>query len=154
MGDPVEGQAQPRRDGPHEEGEVSRHAEEEYRRAVGDRQRAGPGDHEERAAAEPEGSLGFTVVTAMHANWFLDSYVYGYALQEASLPFDSSEEFAEMSEDVYLPQLPPEQFPYLNESAAVLAATGYDPAEEFGLDLVLRALDGLRKAEQGSAPPA
>jgi AcrR family transcriptional regulator len=99
---------------------------------------------------------GFSVVAATHANWFLDSYVYGYALQEASLPFDSSEEFAEMSEDVYLPQLPPEQFPYLNESAAVLAATGYDPAEEFGfgLDLVLRALDGLRKAEQGSAPPA
>ena len=32
-----------------------------------------------------------------------------------------------MAEDVYLPQLPPDEFPYLNESAAALVAAGYDP---------------------------
>lgn len=89
---------------------------------------------------------GFTVVMATHANWLLDSYVYGFALQEASLPFDTPDEFADMAEDVYLPQLPPDEFPYLYESAAALLAADYDPAEEFifGLDLVLAALEPLR----------
>lgn len=89
---------------------------------------------------------GFSPLTATHANWLLNSYVYGYALQAASLPFDTADELAEMTEDVYLPQLPPEEFPYLNESAAALVAAGYDPAEEFtfGLDLVLAALEPLR----------
>jgi AcrR family transcriptional regulator len=89
---------------------------------------------------------GFTVVMATHANWLLDSYVYGFALQDAGLPFDTADEFADMGEDVYLPQLPPDEFPYLNESAAALVAAGYDPAEEFtfGLDLILAALEPLR----------
>ncbi|EYR62109.1 AcrR family transcriptional regulator [Actinotalea ferrariae CF5-4] len=89
---------------------------------------------------------GFSVLMATHANWLLDVYVYGFALQAASLPFDTAGEFADMAEDVFLPQLPPEEFPYLNESAAALVAAGYDPAEEFffGLDLVLAALEPLR----------
>ena len=89
---------------------------------------------------------GFSVLMATHANWLLDVYLYGFALQEASLPFDNAGEFADMAEDVFLPQLPPDEFPYLNESAAELVAAGYDPAEEFifGLDLVLAALEPLR----------
>ncbi|MEO3810964.1 TetR/AcrR family transcriptional regulator C-terminal domain-containing protein [Sphaerisporangium sp. B11E5] len=89
---------------------------------------------------------GFPVLMATHANWLLDSYVYGFALQEAGLPFDTTDEFADMAEDVFLPQLPPDEFPYLNESAAVLVAAGFDPAEEFifGLNLVLAALESLR----------
>lgn len=89
---------------------------------------------------------GFPVLMATHANWLLDVYVYGFALQEASLPFDTAAEFADLAEDVYLPQLPPDQFPYLNESAEELVASGYDPAEEFifGLDLILAALESLR----------
>lgn len=91
---------------------------------------------------------GFSVVMATHANWLLNSYVYGFALQEASLPFDSAEDLADMTENVYLPQLPTDEFPYLNESATELAAAGYDPADEFlfGLDLVLAALEPLRSA--------
>ncbi len=89
---------------------------------------------------------GFSVVMATHANWLLDSYVYGFALQEASLPFDTTDELADMAENVWLPQTPPDEFPYLNESTTVLFAAGYDPAEEFifGLDLVLAALEPLR----------
>jgi len=89
---------------------------------------------------------GFTVVMATHANWLLDSYVYGFALQETSLPFDTADELAGMTEDVFLPQLPADTFPYLNESAAVLFAAGYDPSEEFifGLDIILAALEPLR----------
>ena len=89
---------------------------------------------------------GFSVLTATHANWLLDVYVYGFALQEASLPFDTADELAEMIENAYLPQLPPDEFPYLNESAEALAAAGYDPSEEFlfGLNLILTTLDPLR----------
>lgn len=89
---------------------------------------------------------GFSVLMATHANWLINSYVYGHALQEASLPFGNADELAEMTEGVYLPQLPADEFPYLNESAAELIAAGYDPAEEFGfgLDLVLNALESLR----------
>ena len=96
---------------------------------------------------------GFSALTATHANWLLNSYVYGYALQAASLPFDTADELAEMTEDVYLPQLPPDEFPYLNESAAALVAAGYDPAEEFtfGLDLVLAALEPLRASSASSS---
>ncbi|MBA4246802.1 MAG: TetR family transcriptional regulator [Microbacterium sp.] len=89
---------------------------------------------------------GFSIVMATHANWLLNSYVYGYALQEASLPFDSADGLAEMTESVYLPQLPVDEFPYLYESAVTLASTGYDPAYEFafGLDLILSGLEPLR----------
>lgn len=91
---------------------------------------------------------GFSVVMATHANWLLDSYVYGHALQESSLPFGTADELADMTENVYLPQLPPDEFPYLNESAAALFAAGYDPTQEFafGLDLVLAALEALRRS--------
>lgn len=89
---------------------------------------------------------GFSIPMATHANWLINSYVYGYALQAASLPFATADELADMTEDVYLPQLPPADFPYLNESAAGLVAVGYDPTEEFafGLDLILAALEPLR----------
>lgn len=91
-------------------------------------------------------TAGFSVSMATHANWLLDSYLYGFALQEASLSFDGAASFADAAEQVYLPQLPPEEFPYLNESAAALAASGYDPADEFrfGLDLILDALEAVR----------
>ena len=89
---------------------------------------------------------GFPVLMATHATWLLDSYVYGYALQEASLPFDTAGELADMVEDVFLPQLPADEFPYLSESAVALVASGYDPTQEFdfGLDLILAALEPLR----------
>jgi AcrR family transcriptional regulator len=89
---------------------------------------------------------GFSVVMATHANWLLDVYVYGFALQEAGLPFANADELADMTENVFLPQLPADEYPYLNESATALIAAGYDPAGEFtfGLDLILAALESLR----------
>ena len=93
-------------------------------------------------------TAGFSVAMATHANWLLDSCVYGYALQEATLPFDTAEEFAAIGEEVFMPQLPPDQYPYLNEAAVTLLAAGYDPADEFtfGLDLILGALEALAAA--------
>lgn len=91
---------------------------------------------------------GFSVLMATHANWLLDSYVYGFVLQEAALAFDA-DGMTETIEGVYLPQLPSDEFPYLNEAAHALVASNYDPADEFifGLDLILDALEPLRSSE-------
>jgi AcrR family transcriptional regulator len=88
-------------------------------------------------------TAGFSIRMATHANWLLDSYVYGFALQEASLPFAGAGELTDMIHKVFLPQLPPAEYPYLNESATALMQADYDPADEFtyGLDLILDALE-------------
>lgn len=89
---------------------------------------------------------GFSVVAATHAQWVLDSYLYGYALQLATLPFEGAEGLAEMADEVFLPQLDADAHPYLTEAAHALTAAGYDPASEFGvgLEVVLDAVADLR----------
>lgn len=93
---------------------------------------------------------GFSVRMATHANWLLDSYIYGFALQEASLPFADAGELADMIHEVFLPQLPPKEYPYLNESARELMESDYDPANEFtyGLGLILGALEHARTSAE------
>ena len=100
-------------------------------------------------------TAGFSVQLATHANWLLDSYIYGHALQEATLAFADAGELADMIHEVFLPQLPPEEYPYLNESARVLMERGYDPADEFayGLDLILGALEGVRRSAEPRPSP-
>lgn len=97
-------------------------------------------------------TAGFSVHMATHANWLLNSYVYGHALQEASLPFADASELADMTKGVFLPQLPPEEYPYMNETATELMTSGYDPAGEFayGLDLILGALEQARSSAERS----
>lgn len=89
---------------------------------------------------------GFSIRAATHANWLLDSYIYGFALQEASLPFAGSDALPGMTRDVFLPQLPPEDYPYLNEAATALMQGDYDLSDEFtdGLSLILDALERVR----------
>ncbi len=86
---------------------------------------------------------GFSIRMAAHANWLIDSYIYGFALQETSLPFADAQGLAEMTNEVYLPQLPPEDYPYLTEAATALMQADYDLQEEFtyGLSLILDALE-------------
>jgi AcrR family transcriptional regulator len=88
---------------------------------------------------------GFSIEDATHAYWLLDSYIYGFAIQEASLPFGTPEQLAEMAESV-LPQVPAAEYPRLNEAAAASLAAGYDYTDEFefGLDLILDGLERLR----------
>lgn len=89
---------------------------------------------------------GFSPVAATHAQWVLDSYLYGHALQLATLPFEGAEGLAAMAEEVFLPQLDAAAHPFLTETAHALAASGYDPDTEFdvGLDVVLDAVEALR----------
>jgi AcrR family transcriptional regulator len=87
---------------------------------------------------------GFSIAMAAHAYSVLDSYIYGFTLNEQSLPFDTSEEVAELGRR-YLRELLANQYPYLAEMIVEHAMQpGYDYADEFvfGLDLIL---DGLER---------
>jgi AcrR family transcriptional regulator len=95
---------------------------------------------------------GFSVEMAAHAYSVLDSYIYGFALQEASLPFDTAEETAEVAQMI-LEQMPPEAYPHLTELAVEhVLQPGYDYGNEFdfGLDLILDGLERARGAVLGS----
>jgi AcrR family transcriptional regulator len=88
---------------------------------------------------------GFSVELAAHAYSLLDSYIYGFALEEAALPFDSSENVGDMAE-AFLAQFPSEQYPYLAElTTQHVLQPGYDYGNEFefGLDLILDGLERL-----------
>lgn len=100
-------------------------------------------------------TAGFSAQMATHANWLLNSYVYGHALQEASVPFADAGDLADMIHEVFLPQLPPEEYPYMNETATELMQSDYDPAGEFtyGLDLILGALEHARSAVESQGAP-
>ncbi|MBM7774448.1 AcrR family transcriptional regulator [Actinokineospora baliensis] len=88
---------------------------------------------------------GFSLALAAHAFSLLDAYIYGFATQEQSLPFDSGESPTELAQEI-LAHFPTDQFPYLAEmTARYVQDTDYTYAQEFdyGLDLIL---DGLERA--------
>jgi AcrR family transcriptional regulator len=88
---------------------------------------------------------GFSVQLAAHAYSLLDSYIYGFALQEASLPFHTPEEAAEVAQAI-MAEFPAADYPHLTEIAVDhVLQPGYDYGNEylFGLDLIL---DGLERA--------
>jgi AcrR family transcriptional regulator len=89
---------------------------------------------------------GFSIEMAAHAFTVLDSYIYGFALQEASLPFDTAEETAEMAQTI-LARFPPDEYPHLTElTLEHVLQPGYNYGNEygFGLDLILGGLERAR----------
>lgn len=87
---------------------------------------------------------GFSIAAAAHAFSVLDSYTYGFVIQEVSLPFKSPAELEDVASSI-LKQLPDNEFPHLVEMIVDRALKpGYAYAEEFdiGLDLIL---DGLQR---------
>lgn len=89
-------------------------------------------------------NAGFSIAMAAHAFSALDSYIYGFAMQEKSLPFTTEEETAAMAH-IMLAQLPANEYPYLAELTSDHVLTpGYNYGDEFplGLDLILDGLEG------------
>ena len=123
--------------------------------SVGDRPdvaRTSPGPATLRHHDAVIGSLrmaGFSIAMAAHAFSAIDSYVYGFALQEATLPFgDTEEETAEVARTM-MAQFPADEYPHLTEfSVEHLLQPGYDYSDEFdfGLDLILDGLEKTREA--------
>jgi AcrR family transcriptional regulator len=90
-------------------------------------------------------AAGFSVALTAHAYSLLDAYIYGFALQEASLPFTTPEETAEVAQSI-MAAFPADAYPHLAELAVQhVLQPGYDYGDEFefGLDLIL---DGLERA--------
>jgi AcrR family transcriptional regulator len=88
---------------------------------------------------------GFSVAMAAHAFSVMDAYIYGFALQEKTLPFETPEEVAVIAEMI-LQQMPADEYPYLVElTVDHVLQPGYSYSDEFefGLDLVL---DGLERS--------
>jgi AcrR family transcriptional regulator len=91
---------------------------------------------------------GFPFRAAVHAYSVMDAYIYGFALQESSLPFDTAEEHAQVVAAKQEQAADMTAYPYLVEVATEIAKAGYDYAIEFefGLDLIL---DGLERYRAG-----
>jgi AcrR family transcriptional regulator len=94
---------------------------------------------------------------AVHAYSAMDSYIYGFALQEKTLPFtDADEAVTEgqrrqtAAEAIITPEAFAEAFPYLADIAQQLTANPYDfDAEfEFGIELVLDGVERLRRSKR------
>jgi AcrR family transcriptional regulator len=94
---------------------------------------------------------GFSFADAVHAYSMLDSYTYGFALQEKTSPFETPQEAAEMARTT-VGDLGA-RYPYLAEVVEEFARDGYDYAEEFefGLDLILDGLERYLGAGRGDA---
>jgi AcrR family transcriptional regulator len=100
---------------------------------------------------------GFSIEMTIQAYSVQDAYIYGFALQEKSIPFEDAEgaaavakaqyqEYDELEAERQLGELA-EAFPYLAEVVVGhVAEVGYDFATsfEYGLDLILDALEQRR----------
>jgi AcrR family transcriptional regulator len=94
---------------------------------------------------------GFSIALTAHAYALIDSYVYGFALQEASLPFDDSN-LAEVAAPM-MEMFRDGGYPHMVELATEhVLKPGYDFGEEFGFGLDL-ILDGLAARLQAEPDP-
>ncbi|MCQ1994231.1 TetR/AcrR family transcriptional regulator C-terminal domain-containing protein [Arthrobacter sp. zg-Y1171] len=123
-----------------------------HRWAVGRMEAAGrPGPESLRQHNAMLGCLrqsGFTFRAAVHVMSLLDAYVYGFALQQKTLSFETPEESAEAAADTLNGESAEvaARYPYLLEVVGELAKQGYDYDAEFnvGLDVLLDGIETLR----------
>ncbi|MEV7784856.1 TetR/AcrR family transcriptional regulator C-terminal domain-containing protein [Streptomyces sp. NPDC088106] len=95
-------------------------------------------------------AAGFSVPMTGHAISLIDSYLYGFVLQELSLPFQDAAEVEEIAGAI-VREMPADTYPHLTELATErVLRPGYDYADEFAFGLTL-VLDALHPDEP---PPA
>ncbi len=104
------------------------------------RQTPGPatlGHHDAVIGCLRRGGLSYELTA--HAYAVIDSYLYGFALQEANLPFGGGEEIGELAEEIAT-DVPDGAYPDL---MAFVASTtrqpgyGFGRSFDFGLDLII-----------------
>lgn len=87
---------------------------------------------------------GFSLELTGHAYAVVDAFLYGFALQEATLPATSGEDMAELAGSI-AEQMPADLYPHLTEfTIDHVLRPGYDFGREFdvGIELIL---DGLER---------
>jgi AcrR family transcriptional regulator len=90
---------------------------------------------------------GLSVEMTAHAYAVIDAFIYGFALQEASLPATAGDEMADLAGSI-IETMPTGEYPHLMElTTKHILKPGYDFGREFdyGLDLIL---DGLAAASR------
>ncbi len=93
---------------------------------------------------------GLSIELTAHAYAIIDSYIYGFALQEANLPFGGEEQIGELAEDI-LNAMPVDEYPHFVEFTTHLVLRpgyGFAKSFEFGLDLILDGLAAAAEAER------
>jgi hypothetical protein len=99
---------------------------------------------------------GFSVAMTAHVYALLDSYIYGFALSEASLPINGPETVAEVAGSM-MQQYDTAAYPHLLEfSMEHILKPDYDFGSEFdfGLDVILDGLSRSIPQDGDSRPPA
>lgn len=95
---------------------------------------------------------GLSLPLTAHAYAIIDSYVYGFALQEAALPSSGGPEIADVAEQI-MTAFPDGAYPALAEfTAGYVLQGGYDFAASFdlGLDLLLDGIERLSRSDSGT----
>jgi AcrR family transcriptional regulator len=82
---------------------------------------------------------GFTVTGALDAWHALDSHIYGFTLQELTLPFDVDQ--TQQVSDAALASFDAAQFPHLVQVMTEVAQHGRVEDFDFGLDLIIEGLE-------------
>jgi AcrR family transcriptional regulator len=87
---------------------------------------------------------GFSFPMADYAWNAMDSYIYGYTLQQLNFPVEPDEYAATAA--AFVPAIDAEAYPYLVGLSAEVIARRHDGVHslEFGLDLILDGLERLR----------
>ncbi len=97
-------------------------------------------------------AAGFSMPMTGHAMSILDSYVQGFAQQEATLPLDASGDISAATEDIMAQQeAMADAFPNLAAMAVTLILQpgyAYGNEFEFGVELVLDGLEAAHSAEE------
>jgi hypothetical protein len=85
-------------------------------------------------------NAGFSLAAADAAANLVDSFTYGYTLQEVTFPLTEGT-YREVAE-AYIDQIPEERYPYLRRMAGAVMDGSYSGVHDFtfGLDLMLAAL--------------
>ena len=91
-------------------------------------------------------AAGFPMPTVLRAIMTLDSYTYGFALQELAWPFDA--ETAPAAAGSFTQALPAGEYPNLRAMAEMVTSAPWSAVVDFafGLDLILDGLERLRDA--------
>lgn len=97
-------------------------------------------------------AAGMSIRLTAHAVAVLDTVAYGFAVQEAALPFSGPEDAAPIAAAL-VERIPTDQFPHIAEVAEhVVLQPDYDFGDEFDytLSLVLDALEARFTAEEAA----
>jgi AcrR family transcriptional regulator len=95
---------------------------------------------------------GFSLDDAVRAFSLLDSYIYGFGIQQFNMSANGEATTEEMAEAI-LEFVPAEEYPYLHRMATHQMRAGYDAEADFGfgLEIILDGLDRILGDSVGSA---